>query len=250
MLLIGLDTVSIENLESTANRQRSNSTAEVPQVSHHGPMTMPKGDADQIDGLHHHAPTQAHSTSHAVEEIYDPFSPAFSPFDPPAPGSEANFPYSNPSHNTSAPTLSLATAKPVTARSLTVPARKRLIWAPECAVYSTYDPGTYDRRSELATCNRLTPELALAIKQEWVAAGSIMRGCADAMAAGSTLSNSRCLCIPLLAYTPTTLPDCESRRQLRGVRWTVLTSGRGADGVCISIYLAVLAVSGCIFRSL
>jgi len=51
-------------------------------------------------------------------------------------------------------------------RSMTTPASKRLEWAPECAVYSTYDAGTYDRRSEPATCNRLTPELAMAIKQE------------------------------------------------------------------------------------
>jgi hypothetical protein len=51
-------------------------------------------------------------------------------------------------------------------RSMTTPASKRLEWAPECAVYTTYDAGTYDRRSEPATCNRLTPELAMAIKQE------------------------------------------------------------------------------------
>ena len=59
-----------------------------------------------------------------------------------------------------------ATSMSKTNRSMTVPARKRLNWAPECAVYSTYDAGTYDRRSEPATCNRLTPELAMAIKQE------------------------------------------------------------------------------------
>ncbi len=49
---------------------------------------------------------------------------------------------------------------------MTVPARRRIIWAPECAVYSTYDAGTYDRKSEPATCNRLTPDMAMAIKQE------------------------------------------------------------------------------------
>ena len=64
-------------------------------------------------------------------------------------------------------------------RSMTTPASKRLEWAPECAVYSTYDAGTYDRRSEPATCNRLTPELAMAIKQEWVVFRQRMRGKAD-----------------------------------------------------------------------
>lgn len=52
---------------------------------------------------------------------------------------------------------------------MTVPNGRRLEWAPECAVYATYDAGTYDRRSEPATCNRLTPELAQAIKAEYVA---------------------------------------------------------------------------------
>lgn len=43
---------------------------------------------------------------------------------------------------------------------------RRILWAPDCAVYTTYDAGTYDRRSEPATCNKLTPELALDIKRE------------------------------------------------------------------------------------
>ncbi|RXK38141.1 hypothetical protein M231_04602 [Tremella mesenterica] len=76
--------------------------------------------------------------------------------------------YSNVAGNTSAPALNFlpGQGKPITPRSMTAPAKRRLVWAPECAVYSTYDAGTYDRRSEPATCNRLTPELAMSIKQE------------------------------------------------------------------------------------
>lgn len=122
-----LKPISIEDLEASAHRQRSD--------------------------LHH---PRAHSpTTHA----------SFAPFESP----EMISPYQNPTLNTSAPNLHLVTpAKPHTPRSMTVPARRRIIWAPECAVYSTYDAGTYDRRSEPATCNRLTPDLAMAIKQEYV----------------------------------------------------------------------------------
>lgn len=126
-------------------------------------MAQPQADADQIDGLHHSAtPAAQHD-----DAKYDPFSASFAPFESPVASADLQFPYSNPSLNTSAPTLSLVSSgKPVTSRSMTAPAKRRLIWAPECAVYSTYDAMTYDRRSEPATCNRLTPELAQAIKQE------------------------------------------------------------------------------------
>ncbi|ORY35355.1 hypothetical protein BCR39DRAFT_460784 [Naematelia encephala] len=100
---------------------------------------------------------------------YDPFSNSFVPYESPAQSPappEFGGIYQNPLHNTSAPALALIDSKPPATRSMTVPARKKLIWAPECAVYQTYDPGTYDRRSEPATHNLLTPELALSIKQE------------------------------------------------------------------------------------
>lgn len=146
--------------EASANRQRSASSAQVPSHNHAGPMSIPQADPNQIDGLHH---PSAHHLNGA-EDPYDPFSPSFSPFDStPKLGTS---PYGNPAMNTSAPTLPTIGQKPPAARSMTVPARKRLIWAPECAVYSTYDPGTYDRRSEPATCNRLTPALAMEIKAE------------------------------------------------------------------------------------
>jgi hypothetical protein len=88
----------------------------------------------------------------------------------PTPAPFGSSPYSNPGANTSAPVLSLAYARGNNGagiRSMTAPAQRRgIMWAPECAVYSTYDAGTYDRRSEPATCNKLTPELAQFIKQE------------------------------------------------------------------------------------
>lgn len=109
---------------------------------------------------------QTHFATHDIN--YDPFAADFAPFASPT-ALEENKPsfYQNPAHNTSAPALNLlGQSKPSNPRSMTVPARRKLIWAPECAVYNTYDAGTYDRRSEPATCNHLTPELALLIKQE------------------------------------------------------------------------------------
>ena len=154
----------MESRDSTAPRQLSNSSAQVRQLSTgHQRMTQPRADADQIDGLHH--PSAQHSPRN--DSKYDPFSVSFAPFESPIDASELNFPYSTPAHNSSAPTLSLINpGKPYTARSMTTPAKRRLLWAPDCAVYTTYDAMTYDRRSEPATCNRLTPELAQFIKQE------------------------------------------------------------------------------------
>lgn len=128
-------------------------------MPHFGPgrMSQIPTNPNEIDGLAHPAPVLAIPN--------DPFSAAMASFDSPSTMSEHGL-YSQPSHNTSAPTLTLVGQKPIASRSMTAPARKKLFWAPECAVYSTYDAGTYDRRSEPATCNRLTPELALSIKQE------------------------------------------------------------------------------------
>ena len=150
-----------------ALRQRSNSTADVPTTQiQSGPLAHPPANPDQLAGL------DGIISPSPQKEILDPLSTTFAPFDSPEPDTRLGF-YANPNANTSAPTLSLlgqgSLAKPVTPRSMTAPAaRKRLVWAPECAVYSTYDSATYDRHSEPATCNRLTPELAMAIKQESV----------------------------------------------------------------------------------
>ncbi|CCO33683.1 Protein BNI4 [Rhizoctonia solani AG-1 IB] len=51
-------------------------------------------------------------------------------------------------------------------RSATAPGRRRLTFATNLSVYDTFAPTTYDRRSEPATCNRLTPALAQRIKEE------------------------------------------------------------------------------------
>ena len=141
------------------------------EVSENNAHTLPTKSTAFIDPPTRTTPTQADNLHHpnpksTRADAYDPFSPSFSPFDQP-PDDSHRSPYQNPMLNTSAPALNVITpTKPITPRSMTVPARRRIIWAPECAVYSTYDAGTYDRRSEPATCNRLTPELAMSIKQE------------------------------------------------------------------------------------
>ncbi|KAG8881654.1 hypothetical protein FRB97_009276 [Tulasnella sp. 331] len=53
-------------------------------------------------------------------------------------------------------------------RSVTAPLAKskKLTYAANLSVYHTFSPVAYDRRSEPATCNRLTPALAQRIKEE------------------------------------------------------------------------------------
>ncbi|KAK4687937.1 hypothetical protein P7C73_g2177, partial [Tremellales sp. Uapishka_1] len=97
-------------------RQRSNSTQEIiSPIPGPGPLSQLPQSPEQVDGL---APTS---------------NVRF----------ESTQPYQNPALNTSAPALSLI-AKPQNIRAMTVPNRRRLVWAPECAVYSTYDAGTLD----------------------------------------------------------------------------------------------------------
>ncbi|KAI9599899.1 hypothetical protein KEM48_000006 [Puccinia striiformis f. sp. tritici PST-130] len=54
--------------------------------------------------------------------------------------------------------------------SLTLPAaevkERRATFAQHLSVHTTWPPAIYDRRGELATCNRLTPTLAQRIKEE------------------------------------------------------------------------------------
>jgi hypothetical protein len=158
--------------ESTSmSRQRSNSTAETSSsASVIGPLAHPQANPDLIDGLHHPTPQAEHlDFTFEASPDFDQKLSFTAPTASPVPIASPS-PYANPQLNTSAPALSVM-GRPhqgAGVRSMTVPAglKRRIIWAPECAVYSTYDAGTYDRRSEPATCNRLTPELALAIKQE------------------------------------------------------------------------------------
>ena len=75
--------------------------------------------------------------------------------------------------NSSMPTLSLmgdlsADSQLVSQRSITgrVQVKKKLMFAEEHLFHSTWPAHVYDRRGELATCNRLTPVLAQRIKEE------------------------------------------------------------------------------------
>lgn len=80
--------------------------------------------------------------------------------------------YMHPGMNSSAPALSLMAKGDENAslgqRSQTTPApsSKKITFAANLSVYDTFSPGSYDRRSEPATCNHLTPALAQRIKEE------------------------------------------------------------------------------------
>lgn len=45
-------------------------------------------------------------------------------------------------------------------------APKSLIFSPRIQLHDTWTSGEYDRRGDVATCNRLTPLLAQQIKEE------------------------------------------------------------------------------------
>lgn len=150
-------------------RTRSNSADGADAITHEpGPMAkLPAPQNVNIDGVK--------QAGDRTFENYDPFSPAFAPFDPPSGEREPlaerlHVPYANAAHNTSAPTLSKMPSSGkllMATRAVTAPLqRKNLNWAPECAVYHTFHASEYDRRSEPATCNRLTPQLAQQIKDE------------------------------------------------------------------------------------
>ena len=77
-----------------------------------------------------------------------------------------NMPYMHPKMNSSAPALSLMHPE-MAPRSKTTPVMsKRITFAANLSVYDTFSPLAYDRRSEPATCNQLTPALAQRIKEE------------------------------------------------------------------------------------
>ncbi|KAL5640614.1 hypothetical protein ACGC1H_001182 [Rhizoctonia solani] len=146
-------------------RQRSNS--ETNPVSQPGPLArIPSPDPDHIDGLHRSG--SPHDT------IKSTFSADFGEFTTPSLAltekhstDRGSFTYTHPALNSSAPVLSTINNNPGMAqRSATAPGRRRLTFATNLSVYDTFAPSTYDRRSEPATCNRLTPALAQRIKEE------------------------------------------------------------------------------------
>ncbi len=187
-------------------RVRSNSNDSAPPMgAEPGPLArIPSPDPDHIDGLHrsnsnsdhhsHHSrklssssansdllpPINFDSSEDALNGLAGtlkdrPFS-TIAPKDRPLSGSSGTF-YSNGDFNASAPALATspsdsrqakANGPPLGLRSATVPLTqsRKLTFAANLSVYHTFSPAAYDRRSEPATCNRLTPALAQRIKEE------------------------------------------------------------------------------------
>ncbi|KAF8584961.1 hypothetical protein K439DRAFT_1095196 [Ramaria rubella] len=155
-------------------RVRSNSYNQAPHNHNEpGPLArIPSPDPDHIDGLAHPHP---HSKLNGIG-IDTAYIPPFTFEDLPrsvspertSPQPEKGF-FNLTNMNSSAPALSTMHGHPVppplTHRSATTPA-KRLAFAPNLSIYDTFPPNVYDRRSEPATCNRLTPALAQRIKEE------------------------------------------------------------------------------------
>jgi hypothetical protein len=137
---------------------RSNSSDQSISATALGPNVLNdlQPDANQIDGVHpgdlHHGHVDS-PASGAAPALPPLLSPTDDPFA--ATTDKLSFPYQNPAHNSSAPTLSLfaTPAAPVfNHRSVTAPPgkRKEIAWAPNCAVYHTFHATEYDRRECLA----------------------------------------------------------------------------------------------------
>ena len=156
-------------------RVRSNSYNQSPHNHNEpGPLArIPSPDPDHIDGLHPHTrPNGTAATALDTENFIPPFTFEDTPRSDshervnPQPG-HGLFNLTN--MNSSAPALSTMHGHPVPPplahRAATTPA-KRLAFAANLSIYDTFSPHVYDRRSEPATCNRLTPALAQRIKEE------------------------------------------------------------------------------------
>ena len=59
-----------------------------------------------------------------------------------------------------------STSLPGTPKSIAAVAARNISFSPRIQFHDTWPPGEYDRRGEIATCNRLTPMLAQQIKEE------------------------------------------------------------------------------------
>lgn len=114
-------------------------------------MSTTQDGADKMDGVGR-APSPSGQNQQQQSSAQRPSPPTQAPL-----GHHAN---------SSMPTLSLMT-NPTTG---TVPRpslqRKRIVFTEEHIYHSTWPAHVYDRRGELATCNRLTAELAQQIKEE------------------------------------------------------------------------------------
>lgn len=189
----------------TRVRSNSNDSAP-PMGAEPGPLArIPSPDPDHIDGLHrsnsgsdrhsHHSRKLSTSSNNSAggsaflpalnfgdETDSTSLAASLSAFgaaggkERPLSGHSGNFVYSNADFNASAPALaatqttSSGPKQPTMGlRSATVPltrSSKKLTFAANLSVYHTFSPAAYDRRSEPATCNRLTPALAQRIKEE------------------------------------------------------------------------------------
>lgn len=59
-----------------------------------------------------------------------------------------------------------STSLPGTPKSIAAVVARNISFSPRIQFHDTWSPGEYDRRGEIATCNRLTPMLAQQIKEE------------------------------------------------------------------------------------
>ncbi|KAH6917690.1 hypothetical protein BKA70DRAFT_1487880 [Coprinopsis sp. MPI-PUGE-AT-0042] len=178
------------NAAQSQTRTRSNSYNAPGTQSELGPLArIPSPDPDHIDGLHRHGQHSSHPSS-SSENVSAPSLPPLS-FDSDSSPLGATFSgaakeqsdpatahsqqdagnrssiFQNPSFNSSAPVLSnIGRASPVPHPRTAVAEKKQLTFATSLAVYDTFAPSIYDRRSEPATWSRLTPQLAQRIKEE------------------------------------------------------------------------------------
>ncbi|KDQ17527.1 hypothetical protein BOTBODRAFT_53122 [Botryobasidium botryosum FD-172 SS1] len=153
---------------NSLHRSRSNSyNAVAAHTTEPGPLSsIPSPDPDHIDGLH--KSTSPHET--IIPPLDIPSSSFFSSGSSDKSPQSSTFAYAHPHMNSSAPALSTmfsSSTPSLGQRSTTTPApSKKISFAAHLSVYDTFSPRTYDRRSEPATCNRLTPALAQRIKEE------------------------------------------------------------------------------------
>lgn len=120
------------------------------QVDGVGPMaTSPRADT--------HPPTH-------IDEVHDNAAARIHP----DASSSAGGVYTHPSMNASAPALNHFTSSPSMRPTPpgTAASRRRITFASNLSVHTTWPAAIYDRRAEPATCNRLTPLLAQQIKEE------------------------------------------------------------------------------------
>ena len=128
----------------------------------------------QVDGVDHQPRTAARLDTFSQAEDKENISPgAMSMPSGSGKGGQQHqqphhgSPYGNPGFNNSVPVLSNLSAVHMQTRSMTGPhVRRKISFANNLSVHTTWPGNIYDRRGEQATCNRLTPQLAQRIKEE------------------------------------------------------------------------------------